>query len=142
MAIYPVTQNNFSKALELLKKNGLPTEDIRDTTKLFVLYDEHELKGVAGLELMNRHGLVRSLCVPEEQRAEGAGTELVNFLEEYARNAGVQTLYLLTTTAAEFFSKRAYQAISREEVPASIQQTSEFSALCPSSATVMKKVIG
>ena len=52
MNIVPITQNNFSSALSLLKKNQLPTEDISETTKLFVLEDEKSngsLGGAIGL---------------------------------------------------------------------------------------------
>jgi amino-acid N-acetyltransferase len=141
MNIFPVDQNNFSQAVELLKNNHLPTHDITEATKLFALYNENEMTGVAGIELSGENALLRSLCVVQEKRTGGSGTELVGFIEKYAKNTGVKTIYLLTTTAASFFGKRAYQTIDRKEVPDAIRQTSEFSSVCPSSATVMKKTL-
>jgi amino-acid N-acetyltransferase len=51
----------------------------------------------------------------------------------------VETLYLLTTTAAPFFERYGYGAVAREEVPRPIRDTTEFTDLCPASATCMVK---
>lgn len=139
MNIYPVSQNDFAAALNLLKQNNLPTEDITDTTSLFTLYHEGTLIGVIGLEISGEDGLLRSLCVDETKRTSGSGKQLVSFIENYAKEQGVKNLYLLTTTAASFFTNRSYQTIDRNTVPAAIKETSEFASVCPSSATVMKK---
>jgi amino-acid N-acetyltransferase len=141
MNIYPVTQNDFSSVITLLKQNDLPTEDLTDTTHLFALYEEDALIGTVGLEYNSQNGLLRSLSTSPAIRGTGGGKLLVQFIENFAKEKGVHTLYLLTTTAAEFFDKRNYQRINREEVPEFIKQTSEFSSICPSSATVMKKVL-
>lgn len=139
MTITPVNQNNFSAAIALLKKNNLPTEDLTDTSKLFVLLKENELLGVIGIEIVENLGLLRSLCVTEESRKNGSGQELVSFIENFARQQGVRHLYLLTTTAENFFNKRQYKKIDRENTPEAIRQSKEFSSICPSSAVVMVK---
>jgi amino-acid N-acetyltransferase len=139
MNIYPVSQNDFSAAINLLKQTHLPTEDITDAATLFALYDAAALIGTVGLEYSGENGLLRSLSTSPNQRGKGGGKLLVQFIENLARERGIQTLYLLTTTAADFFEKRNYVRISRDEVPAFIRQSSEFSSLCPSSATIMKK---
>jgi len=139
MNITTITQNNFSKALRLLQQNHLPTEDLSTDTKLFVLEDGNEVLGTIALEHQGKDGLLRSLCVSEGNRNTGAGQKLVDFIEDYARKQGVEFLYLLTTRADNFFSKRAYQKMDRSEVSAFIKSTSEFSFVCPSSATVMMK---
>lgn len=141
MNIYPVTQNDFSAALRLLQQNNLPTEDITDATPLFTLYHEGTLIGVVGLETSGEDGLLRSLCVDESKRTSGSGKQLVSFIENYAKERGLKNLYLLTTTAAQFFTNRSYETIDRSTVPPSIKATSEFASVCPSSATVMKKVL-
>jgi len=48
-------------------------------------------------------------------------------------------LYLLTTTAESFFQNFGYRTVERSLVPDLIQETVEFSSLCPDDATVMKK---
>lgn len=139
MTVSPVSKANRSTALELLAKANLPVEDIQEHTELFELKDEEETIGTIGLEHDGTVGLVRSLSVEEGKRGRGCGEQLVNFLEEKAKQKGLKSLYLLTTTAAPFFSKRGYLVIGRSEVPPFIQQTSEFRSTCPASATVMKK---
>lgn len=141
MNINPVTQNDFSAAIRLLQQNNLPTEDITDATPLFTLYHEGTLIGVVGLETSGEDGLLRSLCVDESKRTSGSGKQLVSFIENYAKSRGLKNLYLLTTTAAQFFTNRSYETIDRSTVPPSIKATSEFASVCPSSATVMKKVL-
>ena len=139
MTITHVSPANFSAAVEQLKKNNLPTEDITGNTKFFVLMDDNKVSGTIAIEHSGTAGLLRSLSVSEEQRNNGLGIQLVNYIENYALQNGVQNLYLLTTTAEKFFAKRAYEVVERNEVPMFIQKTSEFSSVCPSSAIIMKK---
>jgi amino-acid N-acetyltransferase len=84
-------------------------------------------------------GLLRSLAVAEAHRKGGCGRALVSHAESWAWRHGVKTLYLLTTTAANFFARTGYEAISRVQAPAPIAATTQFSSLCPSSATLMRK---
>jgi amino-acid N-acetyltransferase len=51
----------------------------------------------------------------------------------------VGTLYLLTTTAREFFADRGYAEVERTEPPEAIRATTEFADLCPSTAACMRK---
>ena len=141
MEIAPVSQNTYSKALELLKKNNLPTEDISDHTKLFVVTHNNEVTGTIGIEFYDDLALLRSLTVNEELRSKGIGKELVEFIEGYAKQNGAKELILLTTTATAYFSRRAYQTIERNNVPEEIKKSPEFASTCPSSATVMKKIL-
>jgi amino-acid N-acetyltransferase len=139
MIIHPVSSHNYAAVLSLLQQNNLPTEDITNYTRLFTLYDDGELTGIVGIELKGEDGLLRSLCVSESKRSGGAGRALVEKIESYARKQGVKHLYLLTTTAAPFFTNLDYQTIDRSTVPDTIKETSEFASVCPASATVMKK---
>ena len=139
MHIVPVNQNNFSSALHLLKQNNLPTEDITDTTKLFVMESGNDIIGTIGIEFHDGEALLRSLSVDADKRTKGLGQQLVQYIEDYAGENGAKSMWLLTTTAETFFSKRNYQRIEREQVPESIKSSSEFKSVCPASAAVMKK---
>jgi len=139
MNIFPLTQNNFSSALALLKENNLPTEDISETTKLFVLEDNSCISGTVAIEYSGQVGLLRSLSVNSTNRSKGLGKQLVDFIENFAKREGVKTIYLLTTTAEKFFLKQGYGLTDRNTLPAFIRETSEFSSVCPSTAIVMKK---
>jgi amino-acid N-acetyltransferase len=63
----------------------------------------------------------------------------VDFAEAHAAPLGVESLYLLTTTADAFFSRLGYSPASREEAPSFIKNTSQFSGLCPASSVFMCK---
>jgi len=67
------------------------------------------------------------------------GSGLVAHAERHAREQGVQSLYLLTTTAEKFFLRRGYTRIPREDAPAAIKSTKEFSGICPVSSSFMVK---
>lgn len=58
---------------------------------------------------------------------------------EYARELGISSLYLLTTTAQGYFSNLGFAVIPREKAPEAIQRTRQFSGICPSSATFMHR---
>jgi amino-acid N-acetyltransferase len=139
MNIVPASQNSFSAAIELLKKNNLPTEDINPGTQLFVVEEGDNVIATVAVEYDYNDALLRSLSVSEEKRSSGIGAELVDFIEDYVRKQGVRTIYILTTTAAGFFSRRGYTLIDRSNVPQFIKDTKEYSVICASSSTLMKK---
>src|SRR5690349_16128194 len=137
MNIVPASQNSFAAAVALLRKNDLPTEDINPGTQLFVIEEGAEITGTIAVEYDYTDALLRSLCVAVEKRGQGLGAQLVDFIENYVRNQGVGNIYLLTTTAAEFFAGRGYAVIDRTEAAPFIRQTSEYCSVCPASATLM-----
>jgi amino-acid N-acetyltransferase len=139
MNIVPASQNSFSAAIELLKKNNLPTQDINPGTQLFVVEEGDNVIATVAVEYDYNDALLRSLSVSEEKRSSGIGAELVDFIEDYVRKQGVRTIYILTTTAAGFFSRRGYTLIDRSNVPPFINDTKEYSVICASSSTLMKK---
>ena len=141
MPIKEVTQNNFSKAISLLKQNNLPTEDISEVTKLFSIVDVDKVIATIGVEFYKNICLLRSFAVNREYRSKGIGKQLVNFIEDFAKQKRMQEIVLLTTTASDYFAKRNYQIIHREDIPDEIKNSSEFRSTCPSSAIVMKKVL-
>jgi amino-acid N-acetyltransferase len=79
------------------------------------------------------------VAVEPSVRGRGFGTTLCDRLERNARSADVETLYLLTTTAADFFAELGYVESERENAPISIRDTTEFAELCPATATCMEK---
>jgi amino-acid N-acetyltransferase len=141
MNIVPASQNSFSAAIELLKKNNLPTEDINPGTQLFVVEEGDEVIATVAVEYDYNDALLRSLSVSEDKRSSGIGAELVDFIEDYVSKQGVRTIYILTTTAANFFSRRGYTLIDRSNVPQFIKDTKEYSVICASSSTLMRKVL-
>ena len=123
-----------------LSKAGLPVADIADNVTLFGLFEgENTLAAIAGLEMYGQDALLRSVCVPASVQGRGRGKQIVSEVERYGKEASVRCLYLLTTTASDFFIKAGYHLADRSTAPLAIQQTSEFAGLCPSTAAFMCK---
>jgi amino-acid N-acetyltransferase len=97
---------------------------------------------VIGLEQFQSVGLLRSLAVTSSYRGRGLAQELVRYVESFAVSRGVESLFLLTTTAESFFIKLGYRLTSRQEAPQAIQLTPQFSGLCPSSSAFLSKHLG
>jgi amino-acid N-acetyltransferase len=130
------------QVVDLLAQNDLPTSDLDADKYLYALLDEQQqLAGTGGLEFTGNAALLRSVSVKKELQGKGLGKQISSYLEKIASEKGIDEIYLLTTTAKDFFEKEAYQIINRDEVPQGIKETSEFSSVCPSSAIVMKKTI-
>lgn len=127
----------------LLTEAQLPVSDLSGSLSLNLLgmRESGRLVGVVGVEVYGAVGMLRSLAVASSRRNAGLGVSLVSNAEAWAAERGVKTLYLLTTTAAEFFAKLGYEAIPRSEAPAAIAATAQFSDLCPASSTFMRKVL-
>ncbi|MBZ6496821.1 arsenic resistance N-acetyltransferase ArsN2 [Natrinema longum] len=126
----------------LLVENDLPSQDVRAKPECFYVgYDGEDRVGIGGLEIHGIDALLRSVVVERSARGNGLGIALCEALEDAARADGVETLYLLTTTAAEFFGDRGYTELERSAVPPAIRRTTEFDDLCPSTATCMRKRI-
>lgn len=125
----------------LLEFDGLPSDDLTEELlrHFLVLRDEGQVLGVIGLELHSDVALLRSLVVAEEFRGRNHGAALTSAAESLARRLGIVSVYLLTTSAESFFQSRGYRRISRDAAPPQIRATTQFSALCPSTAVLMVK---
>ncbi len=60
---------------------------------------------------------------------------------EPCNSANVSDVYLLTETASMFFSRFGFESIPRTKIPMNVQQSIEFTTLCPDTATVMRKML-
>ena len=134
---------NALEIKRLLAEQDLVHEDISaDHLKHFRLgWDGSRVVAVIGLEIKGHSALLRSLAVDADYRSRNIATRLVEEIEDYARSLEVNTLFLLTMTAADFFNKRGYRSTERESAPVEIQKTAEFQSMCPASAVCMVKHI-
>jgi amino-acid N-acetyltransferase len=129
----------LNDVLSLLKNNKLPFQDIKLENNLFVSYQNEQGKviGSGGLEFYSHYALLRSVAVDETQRGKAFGKKIVSDLIDRAKNKSVREIYLLTETAHDFFLKRGFIDITRENVPAEVKASSEFASVCPVSAACM-----
>lgn len=132
----------FDACRAALTAAGLPTEDLADrVVSLFALQDRGEPVAFGGLE---RHGddvLLRSVVTPQRDRGRGLGKAVVDAVIAVATDEGARTAWLLTTDAGAFFSRLGFAAVPRDSAPAAIAATRQFSALCPGSATLMRRTL-
>ncbi len=142
MNITPLGADELPEVTALLGANGLPITDLSPAIRFLGVRDRAGLEGVVGVERHGEVGLLRSLAVRQDRRESGLGSALVLEVERLAATEGVGALYLLTTTAERFFSRRGYARVERDGVPAAIRATSEFASICPASAAVMHKALG
>jgi C_GCAxxG_C_C family probable redox protein len=139
LSIEPIAQ--ITEIKQLLSACGLPVSDIVPSESLlfFGCRSNSELVGVVGLEVYGSVALLRSLAVSPQYRNNCLGKALVAHAEAHAASLGVQSLFLLTTTAEAYFSKLGYLAASREDAPLPIKASAQFSGLCPASSSFMSK---
>jgi amino-acid N-acetyltransferase len=128
-------------ALALLRENDLPVSDLDETKTLFACLSNGDVIGTGGMECFRDCALLRSISIKKDLQNKGLGRFIVGELERLAEQTGINCLYLLTTTAGDFFTKIGYETIDREAVPIEIKNTTEFFSVCPSSAIVMRKIL-
>jgi len=135
---------DFPSIRALLIEEGLPVEDVvaGESSRFFVAVQDGSLLACAGLEPQGVDGLLRSVAVAKDARHKQFGRILVDLAERDAGAIGVQRLYLLTTSAADYFLKLGYRVVERNAAPAALQSSAQFAALCPASATCMTKATG
>ncbi|HLP05028.1 MAG TPA: arsenic resistance N-acetyltransferase ArsN2 [Paludibacter sp.] len=139
---YSVAGKEDAAAIEeLLRVNNLPYADLDGTAIFHVAQSGGKVLGCVAVETYGGSGLLRSLAVGADSRGKGIGLQLVDIAEENARGNGLESLYLLTTTAAAFFQKLGWEIIERASVPDGIARSSEFASVCPTTAVCMFKDI-
>lgn len=145
--LVPATGSAVEWIHALLSSADLPTADLEaapaatEGPALYVVRVDGERVGCIGIERYDGAGLLRSAAIQERHRGNGYGRAAVQALEAAARNAGIETLYLLTTTTAPFFANLGYAEIAREAVPEQVRSSTEFTDLCPETAAVLYRAL-
>jgi amino-acid N-acetyltransferase len=93
--------------------------------------------GVEGVEVHGDDGLLRSAAVIAAWRGQGVGDALTRDRIEWARRRGLRALYLLTTTAGNYFPRFGFSQADRATAPEAVKQSREFADACPSTALFM-----
>ena len=81
---------------------------------------------------------LRSVAVAESQRGRGVAGALVRRIVSMAERQGVTSLFLLTTSAADYFAKYGFEAMDRPRAPLVLAASKEFRGACPASAILMR----
>ncbi len=129
---------DIEAVISLLQQGKLLTDDLRPDLPDFIIAKQQDIYvGVAGLERFGSVALLRSLAVDSHYQGKKIGEQLVGRLLEMAKANRLDELHLITTSANRYFERYGFQAVDRSQVPTVIQQTKQFSNLCPASAIVM-----
>jgi amino-acid N-acetyltransferase len=140
--IEPATADDLSAVLDLLRRSELPTADLeRHLPTTVVARRGGRVIGSAALEMYGTSALLRSVAVDPAARGEGLGQRVTAAALHLARSQRVTTVYLLTTTAGEFFPRFGFHRIERSAVDPAVQASVEFTTACPSSALVLARDI-
>lgn len=124
----------------LLTAAGLPLADAGDWLSHFLLAEAAgRVVAVAGLEVHDDDGLLRSLAVVPAWRGRGLAAVLIRDLARDAAAAGVSRLYLLTEAAEGYFARHGFRRISRTEATDGVRRSVELRHACPDSAALMRR---
>lgn len=137
--IRPATSSDAPAVLALLAASDLPADGVAAHLPDFLVAErEGALVGVAGLERYGDGWLLRSVAVAGSERGRGLGASLTTRALERAAKQGAPAVFLLTTTAEDYFPRWGFRRIERDSVPAGVRESVEFTSACPSTAAVMK----
>ena len=140
MTIHPAEKADLAAVRQLLEAERLPLDDLETHLKtMIVAKRDGKVVGASAVELYADGALLRSVVVSPLAQGQGLGHLLTEAALDVAKSRGIDTAFLLTTTAERFFPRLGFEPISRQEVPESVQASVEFQSACPASATVMRK---
>jgi amino-acid N-acetyltransferase len=139
----PARPHDLRGALDLLGRAELTEQDVAERWGHYfvVREDDGRVVGVAGLEIHGEDGLLRSVAVDTEYRGQGLAASLVEATVERAKRVNLRAVYLLTTTARDYFVRRGFADCPREDAPAAVRESWEFRTGCPSTASFMKRPV-
>jgi amino-acid N-acetyltransferase len=140
MVIEPATDRDLAAVRKLLEQHHLPLDGVAEhLDTMLVARDGSTVVGTAALELYSEGALLRSVAVDSSVQGRHLGHQLTEAALRLAQANGIDTVYLLTTTAEQFFPKLGFESITRDQVPVTVQASVEFRTACPASAAVMRK---
>jgi amino-acid N-acetyltransferase len=139
----PARPHDLRGALDLLGRTELTDQDVAERWGHYfvVREDDGRVVGVAGLEIHGEDGLLRSVAVDADYRGQGLAASLVEAALERAKRVQLRSVYLLTTTARDYFARCGFVDCPREEAPPAIRESWEFRAGCPSTAAFMRRPV-
>lgn len=142
ITITPASPHDVDAIKALLIANDLPTDGVDEHWKTFlVARDGDTVVACGGAEAYQFAALIRSVAVLPERRSQGIGRKIVRQLLDRLASRGLREFYLLTTTAEDYFKRRGFKTIDRDEVHPQLLSSREFQGACPASAVCMRLVM-
>lgn len=132
--------SDLVKAKNLLSEHNLPVEGLENYfgESYCVVEQNNKIIGIGGVEIYDKVGLLRSVAVSPAVQGHSIGKIIVDNRVAYAKQKGVKTAYLLTTSADKYFQRSGFEYENKSNAPESIKNSVEFLSACPESAVFMK----
>ena len=139
ITVRPASAADLDAVKGLLDAAHLPLDGLEEQfgDRYAVAEVAGEIVGAEGIEVYARSGLLRSAVVHPEWRGRGVGDRLTRDRLDWARRAGLERVYLLTTTAESYFPRFGFARVDRADAPLEIRASREFAAACPATAALM-----
>jgi len=132
-------EDDLEGVLALLVAGKLPVEGVSEAIGNFVVAEGRASPvGAVGMEVYGKYALLRSAIVAPGWQGYGVGRALVAELISRARTRNIDVVYLLTTTAENYFPSFGFERIDRAEIPAELMASPELRGACPDTAIVMR----
>jgi amino-acid N-acetyltransferase len=137
--VRPAASRDLGAVKNLLDAAHLPLDGLEEQfgESYAVAEAGNEIVGAEGIEVYERSGLLRSAVVHPDWRGRGIGDALTRDRLEWARRAGLERVYLLTTTAESYFPRFGFTRVDRAAAPQEIRESREFASACPATAALM-----
>jgi len=144
LTIRPAVAADREAIERLLRAADLPTNGVAEILGQapgdFVVAERARvLVGAAALEVAGRDALLRSVVVRADGRTTGVGRAMVTALLADADRRSFDGVYLLTTTAGDWFPRFGFTRVERSAVPRAIADTWEFKTGCAQTAVAMAR---
>jgi amino-acid N-acetyltransferase len=138
-SLKPASADDLPAVEAIVGLANLPLQGVRSQfpAAFVVARDADVVVGVAAVERYEGAGLLRSVAVLPSHRGTGIGRQLVADRLAHAAQLGIREVFLLTTSAAGYFSRLGFQTVSRAKVPLGLADSPEFAGACPASATCL-----
>jgi amino-acid N-acetyltransferase len=141
--IRPATDGDLDAVERLLSTSDLPLEGVAENFQNFLVAEAGgEVAGAIGLERFGSVALLRSAAIAPDHRGAGIGHRLVEELLSRAEQGKIVEIYLLTTSAEDYFPRFGFSRTTRSSVPEALKASAEFQGACPDTATVMIRTLG
>lgn len=108
----------------------LEIDEFENNSTHFVLYDQLTPVGAGRFRILDGIGKVERICILSTYRGNGAGTLIMQAIEQFAIGQNIATLKLNAQTyAVPFYEKLGYKVVSAEFMDAGIPHKTMMKAV-------------
>lgn len=133
-----INSDELSFVEKILQENHLVTHGVFSDNVIFYWFISDEKKvGFAAFEERGKSALLRSMVIFNEYRNQNFGSKFCSLLIDKAKEMNFKNIYLLTTTAKDFFLKQNFKLTQRNFAPPEIQESEQFKSICPETAACL-----